>query len=439
MTTVVAAETWSVGVFVEATALSNSLALLLVQVLDSASNVLFEDEDYLGSVSTAGVASLLKVEGIVIPTGGVTLRYWIQLRAFAKDATGTSFNGAVMIHKGATLPTTYISGREVANHNDDNGQLHRNSIDIENMEGDFQLIKVYADMGQALTKIWAGSRHGADQRDVLFFEGEDHTSVQGTNPAASGSSNLTWSTADDTDAASSNGKQNRFGWTNNGSGGMTGQATTSVGYTEYDLGSDPPNGLFRVLARVNTVYNTSSTSAFSATLGWRLGWVYGNITQEPGDFKTPVSPVSTVPRDVIDMGVVRIPPIGATPDGETQASFKIRLHGSILGTPPTISNSGEYHRWQSDYTQLIPEDDEGNYVTQASAQEKILYDTISKSRGVWILDRSASDAVLQLADYEGIPFLGNQDGTRLHFNMDDVIADTLNIKVTVQPLYLSVG
>ena len=176
--TVVAAEVWSAGIYCEFTARSNSVAAIVVQVLDSGGNVLWEDDDFLESVSTSGTATFLSRIAITIPTDGVTLRVWYMIRSNIVDATGTAFFDQLTIIKASTIPTTWVSGRDVKNHFDDNGQAHINHIDIHDVLGDYPAkLQLKCSENEAHTAFWAGARHGGEsgrQYDTsIWHEGED--------------------------------------------------------------------------------------------------------------------------------------------------------------------------------------------------------------------------------------------------------------------------
>ena len=176
--TVVAATTMSVGIYCEYTARANSVAALVYQVLDSGGNVLQEDDDFLESTSVSGTASFLSRTAFTIPTGGVTLRVWAMLRALTADATGTAFFDQLTVVKASSFPTTWVSGKDVKNHYDDDGQAHLNYIDIHDVLGDYPAkVQIKASENEAHTAFWAGARPGGEsgrQYDAgLWHEGED--------------------------------------------------------------------------------------------------------------------------------------------------------------------------------------------------------------------------------------------------------------------------
>ena len=267
--TVVAATTWSVGVWCEFTARSNSVAALKVQVLDGSSNVLWEDDDFLEAVSTVKVASLLSRINITIPTNGVTLRVWCELRSLIVDATGTAFYDAVMTRKAATLPTAWVSGRDVRNHLDDDGQAHLNYMDIEDLPGDYPAkLQIKATDNQVHTKFWVGARHDSRQYDAIggiFVEGEDFATFSSEPSGESGNAYGRWQAEVDFDAASSGQVDNASTITLSHTVGATGQyRLLIVNVSAFDGTDRIPTGVtYDGVAMVKVADQTQGSNAAS--------------------------------------------------------------------------------------------------------------------------------------------------------------------------------
>ncbi len=186
--TAAAAEAWSVGVYADFTALSNTVAVLHAQFRD-ATGPLLEEEDLIDTVNTN--AEQLKIENMVAPTGTTLIRYWLELRATDVDATGTLYYDQCIAVKATTVPVAWASGREVMNHFDDNGQLHINYLDLEDIPGDeVAALQIKATENEAHTGFWCGNRHAGRQRDAgIFHEGEGFAGLGTVSDANSSDAN----------------------------------------------------------------------------------------------------------------------------------------------------------------------------------------------------------------------------------------------------------
>ena len=187
--------------------------------------------------------------------------------------------------------------------------------------------------------------------------------------------------------------------------------------------STPPRGQFRVLARVD-----------GGTGVWALGmgYSYGQITVTPStvaDYTVSTSGVAGY--EILDLGVVTIPPVGV-PENATTGDFTIRL--AYYMSTPVASGTLDI-----DWIQLMPVDFGGMYVSKASGTDAILVDSLSDVRSASLLD---SSGVVQSvpSTQGGDPPTVHPDGTRLFFaGVSADIDDGWKVQVTIVPRFLSVA
>ena len=134
----------------------------------------------IASATATGTATgtawvLLTMANNTIPaTAGTFILY--------SESTGGSGAGTVRFDNwylgtGAALPVAWVSGRDMANHFDDQGQAHLNYLDIYGLPGDVTgLMQIKAAESEAHEAFWMGARHaGRVTSTGLVFEGEAFT------------------------------------------------------------------------------------------------------------------------------------------------------------------------------------------------------------------------------------------------------------------------
>ena len=164
-----AAETWSFGMWVYFTATSNTKVVMDIEYTGG------------GSTSTKEVTAvntgftLIKLDNETVPASTTAAVFKCRLESTAASATGTCYIDNVIAVPLAAVPDTWVSSYELGNHNDDNAQLHTNTIDMNGMPGDVMSdIQVKITENEAHTALWVGARHAGRQYDAgLFIEGED--------------------------------------------------------------------------------------------------------------------------------------------------------------------------------------------------------------------------------------------------------------------------
>ena len=173
--TAAAADVWSVSAYIEANDITAAIIFVLHMQFRNATTALYEQEEFLETALVGTFTQLSMVNIKAAPTGTTLIRFWVEARATDVDANGTCYVAQCMAVKATTIPTAWASGREIMNHFDDDGQLHVNYLDIEDVPGDIPaLLQLKATENEAHTAFWCGARHAGRQRDAgLFHEGED--------------------------------------------------------------------------------------------------------------------------------------------------------------------------------------------------------------------------------------------------------------------------
>ena len=185
--TAAAGEVWSFSVWIHATDLTLAKAEVRIRW------------DPGGQAATAARTSVttdwvrIDLENQTAPGGTTGVQVECQVEVTDANATATAYFDGVMAIKAASIPTTWVSGRDVKNHFDDDGQAHLNYVDIHSVPGDYPaLLQLKAAENEAHTAMWLGARHGGTsgrQYDAgLFHEGEDF-GTWGVEPSGAGSGN----------------------------------------------------------------------------------------------------------------------------------------------------------------------------------------------------------------------------------------------------------
>lgn len=160
---VVSARIW---VKVTAIASASTRAELRLQFQDSGGSQVGSDQisNTVTAVTNGWVA--LELEGITAPASTSKIRFLVILGTTATGQTATMYYDGALLCKASTLPTTWVSGREVSNHFDDDGQLHTNYFDIEDVPGDVPaILQLRLAEDEVHTKVWIGFRQNSQQRD----------------------------------------------------------------------------------------------------------------------------------------------------------------------------------------------------------------------------------------------------------------------------------
>ena len=190
--------------------------------------------------------------------------------------------------------------------------------------------------------------------------------------------------------------------------------------------TNPPRGLYRVLARVNE-------QGSSADVRLSIGYAQGAVTSDPsvaGDYIA----LDGSNFHIADLGTVTIPIFGV-PENTDAGAFTLRVNAYDAQTTPSDSSI------RLDWVMLMPIDLGSMYVSKTAATDTVLVDSISDLRAAVLLN--ASDVVQSIpATQGGDPPTVHPEGTRLYFVSDNGaadIADGWKVKVIVQPRFLSVA
>jgi hypothetical protein len=182
--------TWSLYFHGRLSAASNSVLKLVAQFLDSADNVLLEEDWILDSTSSTDYSRLV-LTSIKSPTNTDTLRVWCRLESSAVDATGTAFIDGWFADQATSFPITWMSGRDVYNHLEGetgpDSQEEINYFDVYDVPGDVpSLMQIKAAENEAHTDFWLGARH-ADRllNTGIWHEGEGMTGLTSVSDGSS--------------------------------------------------------------------------------------------------------------------------------------------------------------------------------------------------------------------------------------------------------------
>jgi len=376
----------------------------------------------------------------------VTLR--IRLEATDASATGTVYVDNVIAVLASAVPVAWASSRSIANHYADgtgDSQATTNYIDIHDVPGDIPaLLQVKVAEGQSHDEFWSGARHAGRQYDgSIILE-----TVSSGHAATSTPTNFTTTLATSTNAVYSDGNAR---YTNiEATGGS--DPTIAVGtYSKHTFTiASPPDGQFRVLvaAQAKNGQGTSGTTAINASYFlWGLNYSYGDFdlldTTSPDVTSFVALPAAALSTNVtsaftlLDLGTITIPPIG-TPANQTAASLALIIH-QRLGTGFQFYDAQEI-QWITDFAMLMPIDYGANYVSKTDAADVILLDSMSETKGMYLLD--TSDVVQSFPSNQlGRSPEAHPDGTRVYVlaqNGTYTKADTFTASVTYRPRFLHV-
>lgn len=441
-----AGEVWSFGVKVKITERTGTATTRCVMTFRDSSNNTLSSNFFSVQTSETGEFVLLSSLNDTAPASTDNIR--LRIGASVSDTgTITLYFDGVMGVKAATLPTAFVSGRSIVNHNDDDGQAHINYIDIYPNQGDVYMpVQIKAAEQEAHDEHWDGARHAGRLGDDVYFEGEDGIAN------SVGGSTATYTTDDIADATKSAGNVRRSRVQNDGGGSNTIAAETHFRH-DFDI-TTLPKGQFRVLALCGArAVSITLTAIDQDDFLFGMGWMYGGVElldqTDPNEssFKSvPAAAFDTgnladTPPSmaVLDLGIITVPPI-KTPDGMMDATFILQIYEALAIAVDT-GTSADNVVWYLDAVLLMPIDGGGDYVSKTSAQDVILLDSISTPKRLVIID--ASDVVQSIpAGARSATPMIHPDGSRIYFLSQDsniaAITDGWTIATTIQPLYLDV-
>ena len=435
ITGLAAAEIWSFGVYVEVEALSNCQVVLVVRFEDDSGEEIARYEDYEDTV-LEGVANLMKFDGLITPTGTEQVRIDIRLQATAADATGTIKVGAWMGMRGASLPSIWVSCRDVRNGYADDSQITTNYIDIRDVPGDLSgKLQIKAVENETHVSVWAGARHGLRMEDAgIWVEGEDSATayVSGVEDFFS----YAYSTTALTTASGGVVRAGRLTHTRHS---IEPHENPVRGLHEWTL-TQPPKGQYRALARVG--YRDNNTRyADREDYGFILGWEYGELVSSWVIGSLP-DRLSEGNLAILDFGTITIPPIVA-PHGAGEADFVLKLlHWWKGGSGVNFEYNG-YAEWLLDSVLLLPVDLGSVFITKSTGPDIILLDTLGPSpRGAYVLGLD-SNAIQEFPDQQGSPPEAHIDGTRVYWAFSGSRVTEVDarhgaaVSVTIVPRYLT--
>mgnify|MGYP001569353930 CR=1 FL=1 len=149
---------------------SGMVAIMRLTYLNTGGTVLGSSTATSSAAGTAFVQ--LTVSSITGSANLGTIRY--ELLLSGGTGTGTVQMDAAGLWKASAVPVAWVSGRDVRNHFDDNGQAHINYLDVYGVPGDVLApLQIKASEKEAHTDFWVGARHAARQQNAsLFLEAE---------------------------------------------------------------------------------------------------------------------------------------------------------------------------------------------------------------------------------------------------------------------------
>ena len=186
--TAAASEVWSFSVWVNVTSINANAEVRIRIRWDPGAGTATTTR----TTTTSGWVQL-KIENQTAPGGTTGVQVQCQIASTGSGAVATAYFDGVMAIKASSVPTTWVSGRSLRNHFDDDGQAHLNYLDVHDVLGDYPArVQLKATENEAHTGFWAGARHGGTagrQYDGgIFHEGEDFGAWT-MEPTGSGSGN----------------------------------------------------------------------------------------------------------------------------------------------------------------------------------------------------------------------------------------------------------
>ena len=348
-------------------------------------------------------------------TGSGSVLYMVFFELTTATATGTYFVDGAYFRTGTSLPTAWISGRDVKNHFDDDGQAHINYVDVYDVPGDVPAVaQIQGDEVEAHTVFYVAARHNPRQTNTLWLEAETGTGTGG------GSTSSKVAVAD-----ASNGSILR--WAGSASLDFPTAAATP-GTLNLAIGV-PAQGLFRVITRAGRAQGTGPGSATSTTyLG--VGYTYGSVTQLPTSTLDYLAfGTGTVATAIADLGLITIPPI-VTPIDGTVGTFTLKVCWWAAGN---INNSS----LDLDWVMLLPADEGMVYGTKASNADRVLVDSRSRPKGIYLM--TTGNVVQAFPQQQGQAPEIHPKGSRIYFITNGGTADVASgftVTVAYVPRFL---
>ena len=439
-----ATEVWSFQCWVRVDELTNCK---VVMELDYDSGT-----DTEHSTTTVNASSFVKLtaNNQTAPGGAGDVDLRIRLEATAADATGVVYIDNVIAVLASAVPVAWASSRSIANHYDDAAQAHTNYIDIHDVPGDIPaMLQVRIAEAQSHDEFWAGARHGSRQYDDLWFEGAD-----GTANVIETMSNLDENEATDVVNSAYSGGTARHSELEI-SGSVADMNTVETWFRhDFTMAAPVPRGQFRVLvgAWASNGTGDSSTRTLNADdFLFGVGYTYGGfsllgtndpvITSFVGLPTQSLGASTTATRNILDLGTVTIPPV-ATPDNQTEASFVLHIFETFDNVSMDSDEDGQEWKWWLDFVFLLPVDFGANYVSKTSAADVILLDSMSDTKGLYLLN--SSNVVQSFPSNQlGRSPEAHPAGTRVYVlahvtSSDYAIGDTYTGSVTYRPRFLHV-
>ena len=377
----------------------------------------------------------------------MTLR--LRLEATAADATGTVYIDNVIAVLASAVPTAWASSHTLGNHSEDSSQAKTNYIDLQDIPGDVPaLLQVRVLENDSHDEFWAGARHASRQHDalsILTFDGVDGTAAA-TNTAANFTATAGDTNLSDADAVGNTQRVSKY----LESGGSPRSMTNAVLFKHTWTIASPPHGTYRVLLAGNARNGagSSSTTTWNADkFKFGLNYTYGgyslldttspDTTSFVGLTSASLAEGVYAADEILDLGTLTIPPV-ATPDNQTGASLDLIVHEYHTDTT-TIQAAQELY-WLIDWVALMPIDYGSIYVSKTDAANVLLIDSMSKVKGLYIMN--ASDVVQSFPTNQlGRAPEAHPNGTRIFMVGQDSAYDgteTFTVSITYRPRFLYV-
>ena len=447
-----AAEVWSFQCWVRVDELTNCK---VVMELDYNTGT-----DVEVSTTTENASSFVKLtaNNNTVPGSVTQVTLRLRLEATAADATGVVYIDNVIAVLASAVPTAWASGRSITNRYDDDSQATINYIDIHDVPGDVPAqMQLKVTEGQNHTNFWLGAKHGTRQYDglgdraqglIIECESEDTEADINSQANYTYHNNLV---QNDTTGFAQSGTASHLQTVRRDAAGSASQDDATVFRTEWDVAS-PPDGQYRVLlaAKCGT---TSGQAKNADSWSFGLSYSYGDFTllsdTAPDTTSFVALTTETVSggtlssRDLLDLGTITIPPI-KTPENMTAPTLSIKVFTRLADATDDINiDVNQVLSSYLDFIFLMPVDFGANYASKATGTDTYLIDSMSRVKGLYIID--GSDVVQSFPSNQ----LGRSpeihpDGTRIYMLAKDStaqfhdISDTFTLSLKYRPRFLHV-